>query len=191
MKKIFFILLFSIGVVCISAQERNIKMPQVPKQENYTDYSLKDKGYWWSMDIAISPSLKFHETSAWTSTFSFVNGYRFNDYLKLGIGVGAMYYFANNDKLRNTDIKWAMPIFVNARGNFISQETREIVPFWSVDVGDVIRDGFLISPSIGCRIGERRSAFIVSIGYSYREINVKQESEKGRSFATFKIGYEF
>ena len=52
-----------------------------------------------------------------------------------------------------------MLIFVNARGNFISQEVREIVPYWSVDIGGAIRDGFMFTPSFGCRIGEQRSAF--------------------------------
>lgn len=49
----------------------------------------------------------------------------------------------------------------------------------------------LFTPSIGCRIGERRSAFIASIGYSYRGIKAKEGIGSGRSFAVLKIGYEF
>lgn len=173
------------------AQEKQIKMPKAPVQEKYTEFSLKNEGYWWSVDLGISPSVKFHEKSLWSSTISFVNGYRFNDYLKLGVGIGAGYYFANNDVVRDTDIKWTMPLFINARGNFVSQDVREIVPFWSVDLGGAIRDGFLFTPSIGCRIGERRSAFIASIGYSYRGIKAKEGLGSGRSFAVLKIGYEF
>lgn len=191
MKKSLLFMLLAIYVINGKAQQREIKMPQAPKQEKYTEFSLKESGYWWSMDLGVAPSLKFHETSLWTSTLSFVNGYMFSDYLKLGVGIGATWYFANNDKIRDTDIKWAMPLFVNARGSFISQEVREIVPFWSVDIGGAIRDGFLFTPSIGCRIGERRSAFITSIGYSYRNIDTKKGYGSSRNFVTLKIGYEF
>jgi len=188
-----FVLVFSmlLSLFIGHAQERSVIMPQAPKQEKYVEYSLMDKGYWWSIDLGIAPSLKFHETSMWTSTISFVNGYRFNDYLKIGLGIGAGYYFANNDVVRDTDIKWIMPLFVNVRGNFVSQEVREIVPFWSVDVGGAFGDGLLCTPSVGCRIGERRSALIASLGYSYRGIKAKEELGNGRSFVVLKLGYEF
>ena len=178
-------------VVMVNAQDRQIKMPEAPKQEKYTEFTLKDKGYWCSVEFGVAPSVRFHETCMWTSTLSFVNGYRFNDYLRLGVGIGAGYYFANNDVARDTDIRWTMPIFVNARGNFISQEVREIVPFWSVDIGGAVRDGFLFTPSVGCRIGERRSAFLASLGYSYRGIDAKKGLSSNRSFIVLKIGYEF
>lgn len=84
-----------------------------------------------------------------------------------------------------------MPIFLNARGNFISQDVREIVPFWSVDLGGVIRDGFMFTPSIGARIGEQRSAFLVSLGYSLRTINAKENHTKTRNYIVLKLGYEF
>lgn len=179
------------AVVMVDAQDRQIRMPAVPKQEKYTEFTLKNKGYWCSVEFGVASSAKFHETCMWTSTLSFVNGYRFNDYLRLGVGIGAGYYFANNDVARDTDIKWTMPIFVNARGNFMSQEVREIVPFWSVDIGGAVRDGFLFTPSVGCRIGERRSAFLVSLGYSYRGIDAKRGLGNSRSFILLKIGYEF
>lgn len=178
-------------VVMVNAQDRQIKMPEAPKQEKYTEFTLKDKGYWCSVELGVAPSVRFRETCMWTSTLSFVNGYRFNDYLRLGVGIGAGYYFANNDVARDTDIRWTMPIFVNARGNFMSQEVREIVPFWSVDIGGAVRDGFLFTPSVGCRIGERRSAFLASLGYSYRGIDAKKRLSNNRSFIVLKIGYEF
>lgn len=174
-----------------NAQERVIKMPEAPKQSKYTEFSLKEKGYWWSADVSVGPSLTFHEKNLLTTGVSFVNGYRFDDYLRVGIGIGAQYHAANNDAIRDTDIKWTMPIFLNARGNFISQEVREIVPFWSVDMGGVIRDGFLFTPSIGARIGEQRSAFLVSLGYSLRTIDAKEDHAKTRNYIVLKLGYEF
>ena len=174
-----------------SAQDRTIKMPEAPKQSKYTEFSLKEKGYWWSADITIGPSLTFHQKNLLTTGVNFVNGYRFDDYLRVGIGIGAQYHAVHNDDIRNTDIKWTMPIYLNARGNFISQEVREIVPFWSVDLGGVIRDGFMCTPSFGCRRGEQRSAFLISAGYSLRTIDAKEGCAKTRSYAVLKIGYEF
>lgn len=191
MKQILLTSIAAAFAMLASAQERVIKMPTPPSQENYSEFSLKNEGFWWSVDAGVSPSLKFHEKSLWSANFSFVGGYRFDDYLRIGLGIGSEYYFANNDNVRDTDIRWAMPLFVNARGNFMSQEVREIVPFWSVDLGGAFRDGFLFTPSIGCRIGERRSAFIASIGYSYRGIKAKEGQGSGRSFAVLKLGYEF
>ena len=174
-----------------NAQERVVKMPEAPKQSKYTEYSLKEKGYWWSADVAVGPALAFHEKTLLTTGINFVNGYRFDDYLRIGIGIGAQYHALHNDDIRNTDIKWTMPIFLNARGNFISQDVREIVPFWSVDLGGVIRDGFMFTPSIGARIGEQRSAFLVSLGYSLRTIDAKENHAKTRNYIVLKLGYEF
>lgn len=191
MKKILILICFcSVGTV-VKAQERVIKMPEAPKQQPYTEFTLKEKGYWCSVDLSIGPSLVFHEKNLLTTGINFVNGYRFNDYLRIGIGVGAQYHAVNNDKIRNTDIKWSMPIFVNARGNFISQDVREIVPFWSVDLGGVVHDGFMFTPSVGCRIGEQRSALLLSLGYSLRTIDTKEGCAQARSYAVFKVGYEF
>lgn len=178
-------------VFSAECQTRNIKMPQKPHQEKYTEFSLKNDGYWCSVNISASPSLKFHETSLWSSTLTFVNGYRFHDYLRIGVGIGANYYFANNDKIRNTDIKWTMPLFFNARGNILSQSIREIVPYWSFDIGGAIRDGFFFTPSIGCRIGEQRSAFLISLGYNCRQIKAIEGSSKYRNFVILNLGYEF
>lgn len=194
MKKTLFTLVMTATAICSFAQneqERSIKMPEVPKQHQFTEFSLKEKGYWWSADISIGSSLTFHEKNLLTTGVNFVNGYRFNDYLKIGIGVGAQYHAVHNDAIRNSDIKWSMPIFVNVRGNFTSQEVREIVPYWSVDIGGVIRDGFMFTPSFGCRMGEQRSAFLLGVGYSLRTIDAKEGYAKTRSYAVLKIGYEF
>lgn len=173
------------------AQERRIKLPEAPKQSSYTEFSLKEKGYWWSLDFTIGPSLTFNERNLLTTGINFVNGYRFDEYLRVGIGIGVQYHAANNNNIRETDIKWTMPIYLNARGNFMSQEVREIVPFWSIDVGGVIRDGFMFTPSVGARIGEQRSAFLFSLGYSFRTIDAIEKHAKARNYIVLKLGYEF
>lgn len=62
-------------------QERSVKMPEAPKRHQFTEFSLKEKGYWWSADISIGPSLTFHEKNLLTTGVNFVNGYRFNNTL--------------------------------------------------------------------------------------------------------------
>lgn len=191
MKRFLFLICLLVFAYIGNAQEHTIKLPQTPKQSKYTEFSLKDKGYWWSTDLCIGPSLTFHEKNLLTTGISFVNGYRFGDYLRIGLGLGVQYHAVNNNDIRDTKVKWTMPIYLNARGNFMSQEIREIVPFWSVDLGGVVRDGFLFTPSVGCRIGEQRSAFLLSAGYSLRTIAAKEGCAKTRSYAVLKIGYEF
>ena len=191
MRKIVLLIVLMALAIVGNAQDRVIKMPEAPEQSKYTEFSLKEKGYWWSADVSVGPSLAFHEKNLLTTGINFVNGYRFDDYLRIGIGIGAQYHAVHNDDIRDTDIKWSMPIFLNVRGNFISQEVREIVPFWSVDLGGVIRDGFMFTPSIGARIGEQRSAFLVSLGYSLRTIDAKEDHAKTRNYIVLKLGYEF
>lgn len=189
-KAIWSLLLLTLATI-VQAQDRIIKMPEAPKQSKYTEFSLKEKGYWWSADVAVGPALAFREKTLLTTGVNFVNGYRFDDFLRVGIGIGAQYHALHNNDIRDTDIKWTMPIFLNARGNFVSQGVREIVPFWSVDLGGVIRDGFMFTPSIGARIGAQRSAFLISLGYSLRTIDAKEDHAKTRNYIVLKLGYEF
>ena len=189
-KTIWSLFLLTLATIA-QAQERVIRMPEAPKQSKYTEFSQNDRGYWWSTDVAVGPALVFHEKTLLTTGVNFVNGYRFDDYLRLGIGIGAQYHALHNDDIRDTDVKWTMPIFLNARCNFVSQEVREIVPFWSVDLGGVIRDGFMFTPSIGARIGAQRSAFLISLGYSLRTIDAKENHAKTRNYIVLKLGYEF
>ncbi|MBQ6747581.1 MAG: hypothetical protein IJR07_11145 [Bacteroidaceae bacterium] len=173
------------------AQEREIKMPEAPRQSRYTEFSLREKGYWWATDLSIGQSITFHEKDLLTAGFTFVNGYRFNDYLRIGVGIGVQYHAINSDEIRNTDIRWTMPMFFNVRGNFMSQEVREIVPCWSADVGFVVGDGVMFTPSFGFRFGERRSAFLLNLGYSFRTIKAKHGFSEKRNYVLLKIGYEF
>lgn len=64
MNKTIFVLAMMATAICCFAQneqERSVKMPEAPKRHQFTEFSLKEKGYWWSADISIGPSLTFHE----------------------------------------------------------------------------------------------------------------------------------
>ena len=93
-----------------------------------------------------------------------------------------------------------MPIMINFRGNIIPQDYRTVVPYYSVDVGSTITDGFLLRPTLGIRCGERRSAFLLGVSYmlqvmsgyeSKYEPGNLNEKTLNTSFFGLRIGYEF
>ena len=121
---------------------------------------------------------------------SFGGGYRFSQFLKVGVGLGVLYY-PNNSNVRNSDNYVAMPLFFNVRGNFLSEEIRRTVPFWSVNIGSTVPDGFFMTPSVGLRVGEKRNAFLISIGYTLRHLKSYPQSVDFYSGVLVKLGYEF
>ncbi|MCC8154321.1 MAG: hypothetical protein LIP01_08960 [Tannerellaceae bacterium] len=160
------------------------------KKIKYIDYSELNTGYWISPEISAGSSVLLNKRNVQVVNASVVNGYRFSEFLKVGIGVGVRYYI-DNDKFRDSSIPWAFPVFANVRGNFMTNEYRKTVPYWSVDVGVAIRDGLIFAPTLGLRIGERRSAFLVGITYSYENPEKLNNDSSGTSFLLGKIAYEF
>ena len=121
---------------------------------------------------------------------SFACGYRFNQYAKVGAGLGVLYY-PNSSNVRDTKKHLAMPLFLNVHGNILSEEIRRTVPYWSLNIGGSIPDGFFLTPSVGLRIGEKRNAFLISIGYTLRHLKSYPECVSYYSGALLKFGYEF
>lgn len=73
---------------------------------------------------------------------SFNNVYRYSLFLKVGAGVSVLYYL-NNKNVRQSANYFSVPIFRNVRGNALPDDTRMTVPFWFVNVGKSISDGFI------------------------------------------------
>ena len=111
-------------------------------------------------------------------------------YLRLGVGFGGRMY-VNNAKVRQTDSKFGVPVFAAARGNFISAYDRDGVPFWSVRLGGIIKEGIYFSPSVGYSFGGIRNNFQVGIAYDL--INPKDFTGDRRIYSGFslRLGYEF
>ena len=191
MKRIYIFIFIAFGICNYIAAQEDVKLPEKPNRAKYVDYSTKDKGFWCAVEAEVGSSVVFNSTNAQRAGISYTGGYYFNEFLKVGVGIGANYYFNNNDNLRDTGIEWTMPIFANIRGNIISQESREMVPFWSFSAGGAIRDGLFLSPAIGLRFGELRNAFLLGLGYTLSEIDAKPGKSKATSFFTLKLGYEF
>ena len=158
---------------------------------NYLQYQ---RGFFMAAEASGGYSLNIDRPNFGYAELDVVGGYRFSEYLRVGIGLGGRYY-ANNADARNTSSHWGLPLFLDLRGNFIPGEYRDVVPFWSADIGTTFPDGAMFRPSIGIRVGQERSAFILSVGYMGQCIRAYggdgQADHPFYSFITMKLGYEF
>lgn len=181
------------------AQENEVKrLPVISDSDNYTELETLNQGFWIAGELTGGYSWRLNNPNLGFTDLTAVGGYRFNEYLKVGAGFGGRYYF-NNDAVRSSSLKWSFPIFANVRGNIIASKYRTITPYYSFSIGGAIKDGFMMRPSIGMRIGENRSAFLLALAYSGQSINTFKFNDHGEkydcqrfiSFICLSIGYEF
>lgn len=170
------------------AQERIIKMPDYPKKD--MNIAELNKGYWCSIEINSGATLMEGHKNLALVNAEFTNGYRFSEWLKLGAGIGVTYY-VNNNNVRTTSNHLSMPLFINARGNILTESIRSILPYWSVNIGTSLPDGFFFTPTVGIRVGEPRSAFLIGLSYSLRHLKTCPNCIDNYSGAMIKVGYEF
>ena len=172
-----------------NAQNREIRMPESPKATQL-NIAEADRGFWCVIEAGGGSTLMEEHKNVGMLEVSYTGGYRFNQYLKVGVGLGVLYY-PNGEKVRDSGKKLAMPLFLNLRGNLLSDEIRRTVPFWSVNVGTAMPDGLFLTPSVGLRIGEKRNAFLMSVGYTLRHLKTAVGCCENYSGAMVKLGYEF
>jgi len=93
--------------------------------------------------------------------FNFINGYRFNPYFSLGLGIGV-----NLSPWKN-ELGIDVPIFLDLKCNF---SKRNVAGYFSIDWGwdfdlNYREDAFLISPKIGiCGKTGKKTAIYLGIG---------------------------
>lgn len=182
--------LVCMGFVALLAQSRQIIMPEESQEKGFANLAEQNQGYWCGIDAEFGSTLMENKKNVVSVGVNFTNGYRFNEYLKVGIGLGVLYY-VNSDNVRARESHLAMPLFVNLHGNMVTEEIRRTVPYWSVNVGTAMPDGFFFNPQVGLRIGEKRSAFCIGIGYVLRKFDSLSQNTSSYSGASLKIGYEF
>lgn len=168
---------------------------------HHNDYSMFDKGFFFATELQGGYSLTGGSGKGLgLATVNLTGGYRFSEYLRAGVGIGPRFYFDNhyNDGcdglMRNASGKIGLALYVNVRGNFIPSDYRTIVPYWSFNLGGSFPDGFFANPTVGVRIGEKRSAFLLGIAYALQGIRNKKDTEikhSATSFLMLNIGYEF
>lgn len=183
------------------SQDKVVKrLPEIKKKkvDQYHNYAEYQTGFFCAAELAGGYSCRLEKSNFGFLELDAVGGYRFNEYLNVGAGIGARYYFANN-LIRYSTAKWAGPMFIDVRGQFIPHQFRNYVPYYSFDIGATIRDGFMLRPTLGLRIGEPRSAFLIGISYTGQNLTSFQCDELGKkmkknrfvSFITLKVGYQF
>ena len=188
MKKLLLLSITLFSACSIFSQE--IKLPEKPKTSNHKDYRQEVAGFWSSAELDLGSSVMFKKKNLQNIGISYTGGFRFNEFLKVGVGVGVKYYY-NNNEVRHSDIKWTFPIYANVRGNIISQNNRSCVPYWGIKLGTVIRDGFFFSPTLGVRLGEHRDSWLLNISYSYNKLEVLPDVNTDCNFLLLGVGYEF
>lgn len=183
------------SVAALAQINQVTRLPQVGAPEKQADYTSAGSGFWMAAEASAAYSCRLFNSNFGYTEIDAVAGYRFNEYVRVGLGLGARYYFDNN-KVRSTLSEWAFPIFLNVRGNFIPTRYRDVVPYYSFDIGVTVRDGFMLRPTVGLRVGRERSAFLVGLGYVGQDLSTysRDNLRKTRRFVNFitlKLGYEF
>jgi hypothetical protein len=173
------------------AQYRDVKLPPETPRSRYHDSDLADKGFWTAGEFFGGSTLSSEFPCAQFLQLTWTAGYRFNQYIRIGAGLGAKVYVNNGPKLRAYDSNWTAPFFVNARGNFMAQEDRGFSPYWSMNVGYVVKDGFFMSPTLGIRYGAMRSDFLLGISYSLNRIDNWPTVDKFTHSLMLVLGYEY
>ncbi len=186
------------AIGAIAQNNPGYRLPTEEGKPAHSDYSTFDKGFWIAAEMRAGLYCDFGmDKLPVPLELTVTPGYRFSEYLKVGLGVGARYY-VNNDYLRARSIKWSFPIYANVRGNFIPSEYRNIVPYYNIDLGGAIRDGFMWRPGVGLRFGENRSAFLLGLSYMGQCLKgwdkksaTGVNNSKYASFVMLTLGYEF
>jgi len=183
--------LLILAFVSMNLCAQKVKLPDLPKhRSNYTDFEDRETGYWSAIDINASSTVLFKRSNMQNIGAEWINGYRFNEFLKVGIGVGAHYYL-NNNNLRTDDVAWSFPLFIDVRGNINSQQDRGSVPYWAVDLGGEIHGGVYFSPTLGYRFGTQRGSFLIGVSYTFQQHDTWKKENENISGVSFKFGYEF
>jgi hypothetical protein len=164
--------------------------PRVTTDPGLTDLATNDTGFWMRAGVIGGSTIFIEDTGTPTFEVNVAGGYRFSQYLKVGIGFGYRYYF-NNEKIRSKSSASAFPIFATISGNFISDAYRTVVPYYSFDFGATACDGVMMRPTIGMRIGQSRSALLLGLTYTGQQLRYVNCKYRFVSSLGLTVGYEF
>ncbi len=151
MKK-FLIIAALLLPLALGAQEHTgYTLPEKPNRAKYIDFPSLDRGLWFA--VQLSPGINFNYGPQ--AQLDVIAGYRFGEFFRIGAGISP----------QKSASYFTLPIFLDLRGNIISQESRMVVPYWNLDAGYVLNHGVYASPTIGIRVGQPRNNFIAGVTY--------------------------
>ena len=178
MRKILTVILFALMLVPSFAQNhKDYTLPDEPKRGKYIDFPSLDKGLWFAAQLApayatvLGPSV----------SVDLIAGYRTGEFFKFGPGISPTFSGAG----------FALPVYLDLRGNLISQESRMAVPYWSLDAGYTFGSykGLYVSPTVGVRVGMPRNNFIAGLTYILQQVG--PGGFVPAHGVGLRIGYEF
>lgn len=181
MKRIIIALSLALILVpaSLSAQNhKDYKLPDAPKRAQYVDYPSLDTGFWFAAQV--SPALGFGRAGGFWVSADLIAGYRTGEFFKVGLGVSPRF-----DQIGG----FALPLYLDLRGNIISQESRMVVPYWNLDAGwTFFENGVYLSPTIGVRVGMPRNNFIAGLTYIFQHATIPYGNFGAIGL---RVGFEF
>ena len=161
-----------------------------------TAQTSSDKGWWCAAEMHTAGFWYPPQVSNGILGLSFTNGYRFSEYIRIGVGFGVHATKEHGDYIYQSPYKLqsaSLPLFLNVRGSILSQESRKCVPYWNLDAGYAfLKNLFFFDAGIGMRVGGVRHSFVLSANYFGQTVDVHYQKEaKFSNGILFKIGYEF
>lgn len=162
MKKLIVVLSFMLTVLPAMAQNHtDYKLPDEPKRAKYVDYSSLNRGFW----FAVQATPFYYLNGSAGIQGDLILGYRGGEFFKIGPGIS----------VGTAGNLLTLPVYLDIRGNIISQESRMVVPYWSLDAGWNLAEpykakGLYVSPTAGVRVGMPRNDFIAGLTYIFQMI---------------------
>lgn len=168
--------------------------------KTYTNFRDKDSGFWWTVEAYGGYSVEMGDNYENTgfAELDVAGGYRFNEYFRIGLGLGGRYYF-DSEKIRSNKANGSFPVYVTVRGNMMQAYERRVVPYYAFSLGGAVHDGVMFRPTIGIRVGDTaRSAFVLGLSYLGQSVQLPRavrlkvhDRRHVQSFVCLSVGYEF
>lgn len=185
----------------IDSGESLAAAPATPKRAKYVDYDAKPNGWWCAVEVMGGGSVDAnYNPNLYNIGFSFINGYRFNQWIRIGIGIGFRYYITTDQSFYHEDkylvenkiyepkmlipkdapapqykgvtyngTPWSVPLFIDIRGNFMNDDTRQVVPYWAFDFGYTFSGKYL--PGTEPILGEDSEGVLCSWYYTDKAVS--------------------
>jgi hypothetical protein len=192
-------------IIKLETYEKNIFAVQIAdiqeiKQEpnlRKTAIQYKEKGFVHYTELGPLAGSNRASNGVTTSAFSFqtTNGYKFNQYLFTGLGVGADLYA----------VQTFVPIVLSVRGDFTNQGTK--IPFYFVEGGYSInatsndvdgikyKGGNTLAVGLGLKIlFQENTGFVIGAGYRFQRSELVEKTKttiEDFDRLTLRIGFSF
>ena len=165
-----FLLAFSFALMLLpatlmgQAKHSGYTLPDEPKRAKYIDFPSLDQGLWFAAQA--TGAMAFGQSASFPiAQVDLIGGYRFNEVIKLGLGISPRLALAGAPGYGFSGGAVSLPVYLDVRGNVISQESRMSVPWWSP-----------------------RNKFIAGVTYIFQSVAAANTSYHA---VGLRLGYEF